>query len=417
MIFAVPQIMLFIFFLLCSACFSAAETSLFSLNKIHMGRIKREGQKQGEKVLFLLRSPQRLLSTILLGNTLVNIAATSVFTAFLVYYAGRKWGGLASLLVMPAILLVLGEITPKLIAVRNPKIVSEKLSGLIKGFMAATKPIRYVVDLITGFYLNIFGIKKARQDMVITESEFASLIDMSEKKGLVEEDEKEMITNLIDCSDIDVGEILTPRVDMVSLDIQFSRQEVMNIIEEEKYKHYPVHRETVDNVIGVVQAKMIFLNPEKELHDMISPPYFVPETKKIDELLKEMQAREQHVALVVDEHGGIEGIVSIIDIVEEIIGYLHDEYDRAEELIKTVDEENVVVKGSLRIEHANEYLDAGLPEDDEDFDTLAGFLLKKMGKIPRKGESIEHRGRLYVIKRASRRRIVSVMIKAKDKRN
>ncbi|MCH7590146.1 HlyC/CorC family transporter [PVC group bacterium] len=410
MIYVGIEIALFAIFLVLSACFSGTETALFSLNKIQLGRLRRKKDKINKRVISLLESPQKLLSTILLGNTLFNVCATAIFTTLLVSLIGVPWGGVVSMIVMPCLLLFFGEITPKMFAIRYPVLGAQKFSIMIEGFMKLTAPFQNIIEKFISFVLRIFGIKKFQQDLALTEDEFVSLVDISEKKGIVEEDEREMITNWIDCSDIDVKEIMTPRVEMVAFDVNTPRAQVKKEIKLQRYKHYPVYRDKVDNIIGVIQVKEWFFNPDKDLIDLVRPGLFVPDTKKIDELICEMQRDKQHVALVVDEHGGIDGIVSIIDIVEEITGDIPDEYDVPDQLIKKIESDRMIVKGNLRVADANEILELNLPQDDEDYDTVAGFLLKQMGKIPKKGEKTEYKNLRFTIRRATRLKIVSVLI-------
>ncbi|GAB4277959.1 MAG: hemolysin family protein [Candidatus Rifleibacteriota bacterium] len=393
--------LLFIGLLGLSAFFSATETAFFALSPLRLKKLESEGDEKATEILKVLGNKQKMLMTLLLGNTMVNVVATAMATKILIDYLPKSpiaefVGGSVSMgvaiasFLMTVILLVFGEITPKTIAIY----------GAYGYSRFAVKPLRLAIFLFTPFtallMLIISKVFPKYSDWnnhlgsSTTMDEIDSYFTLGEEAGIIERDEKEMISSVFEFGDTLVREVMVPRPDIISMPINIGFEDLLRFIREDGHSRFPVYDGSLDRVVGILYVKDILMKLDDirasyDLFKLLRAPFFVPETKKLDDLLSEFQKRKQHMALVVDEYGGISGLVTIEDLLEEIVGEIVDEYDLEEQAPLTRLEENVYsVDARYSISDFEEEL--GLKLDYEDSETVGGFVLEKLGRIPQKGE-------------------------------
>ena len=401
---------LFAILLLFSAFFSGSETAFLSLGKIKLKQIEGMGTPPARRVVSLLADPHRLLVTILVGNTLVNIAASAILADIFYNMFGEK-GVPISIISMTVIVLVCGEVTPKMFALANAQAVSFMASMPLKFFEKLFAPLRFILTKAAYSLVRALGLKITSEGVKITEQEIRSLVSIGKKKGIVKKKEKDMIEGILEFKELNAADIMTPRIDMVALDLTEERGELTRKIKEGQYSRLPVYVHTIDNIVGVIHAKDFLLNPQTPVKDMVKQPYFAPESMKIDDLLQELQRSHIHIAVVTDEYGVTSGLVTIEDILEEIVGEIRDELDLETPEIQKVDQKSYEVSGQAHIDEVNEVI--GLSIDTEEVDTIGGYVILAMGKIPQAGDKIEVNGFIVTVEDVSKNRITSLTIERK----
>jgi putative hemolysin len=411
------NILLFVFFILCSAFFSASETAIFSLTSIKIKRLS-EKYAKGKILSLLMKRPTRLLSAIVFGNLLVNIAFTSFSTAFFVKALGKS-GLLVSIILSGTVILFLGEIFPKTFAIYAAERFSLAAIPILRGFSGFFSPLIIFIEKVVN-YFSSFIIRKPYR-MTLSDEEFRAALLLSKNDGQISEVEEEMIGSVLEFKETQASEILTARIDLKGIDAKFSKEEVLTHIQEHKHSKFPVYEGSLDNIIGIIYAKDIFLNPDDEIVSFLHNPLFVPESKKIDDILKLFVETNERIAIVLDEYGGTAGLITFEDIVEEIFGEIYDEFESPQEPVEQISQHVWKVLGKTAIKTFNAELDLDIPEDE---DTIAGFLLSKIERIPRVGESFSFEIKSSVnllkqtvhfsIERASARRIVSMIVTVKE---
>ena len=385
------QIGLLVVLLLGSGFFSASETSLMSLSKIRIRYMEDEGVKGAKLVGSLIEKSSDLLSSILVGNNIVNIAATSVSTSLFINIFGD--GGVAiATAVMTVLVLVFGEITPKTIAANSPEKVAVVVSKPISIIMKITKPIVWVFNLLTGIIFKIMGIDNDGVKPFITEEELKAMVNVSHEEGVLEMEEREIINNVFQFGDMQAKEAMIQRLDMVAIDIEDSYDEIIELFKSEKLSRLPVYQESIDDIVGILNIKdIIFLSDEEienfDIKDYVREAFFTYEFKKITQLLEEMKKEKTQMAIVVDEYGGTAGLLTIEDLVEVIVGDIDDEYDEEEEEIVKINDNEYLVEGSTKISDVNEQL--GINLESEEFDSIGGFIIGYLKRIPEENEIIE----------------------------
>jgi putative hemolysin len=381
--------LLLLFLILLSAFFSAAETSFISLGKYHYRKLLEIDKKKGEKLSFWFENPEKVLITTLVGNNFVNIMA-SVLAATISYNYFHKI--IPSLIagVMAFIILIFGEIIPKSIAKKHSEKVALFSAYPLKIFSIIFYPFVKLLLFISNLFLMIFREKIETIIPVLTEEDVKAMITAGEEEGVIEEEEKEMIHSIFELGDKMVKEIMTPRVNIIATEENTPIEEIVKIISSHGYSRIPVYRENIDKIIGIVYIKDIISRQTTEnwqnlkAKDIMRNVYFIPETKKIIELLRELQMLKLQMAIVIDEYGGTAGLVTMEDLIEEIVGEISDEFKKDEkEYIKIMDGK-YLLKGNMEIEKVEELTGMEIP--DIDVETIAGFVLSHFGRIPNKGE-------------------------------
>jgi putative hemolysin len=377
------------------------------MGKIRMKRLEVIGSPGSKRVLKLLADPHKLLITILVGNTIVNIAATSVMADFMYVFFGEAGIGL-SIAVMTAVLLVVGEVTPKMFALKNPVTLAFFASIPLAFFEKLFAPARVVLEVVSKFIVKGMGIKIHTERQKVTDVEIKSLFSMGRKRGVVKEKEKDMVDSVLSFKTSDAADIMTPRIDLVAIDLGGTREEIVKDIKENKFSRYPVYIHTIDNMVGLIHAKDVLLSESTPVRDLVRKPLFVPESMKIDDLLHELRSKHKHMAVVTDEYGVTSGIVTIEDILEEIVGEIRDELDEEKPKIRMIDQKTYEVNGQAHIDEVNDELDMGI--ETEEVDTIGGYVILKLGKIPSAGAVLQIEGFNIEVMDVSKNRITMLEI-------
>ncbi|MBE3090910.1 MAG: HlyC/CorC family transporter [Candidatus Atribacteria bacterium] len=404
-------------FILLSAFFSSAETALFSLNKLQLKKIQKEEENNWrvKSIIRLLDDPQRTLISILIGNMFVNITASSLATYLAIKLIGDIGIGIASGIMIFTI-LVFGEIVPKSLAVVNAENISKRVARPIEIISIGLFPLIKVFKAVIIVLYYFIGKKSTREKKEITEEDLITLIDAGKDEGVIEEEENEMIRNIFDFSDTMVKEVMIPRVDMVCISSDTQLGSILKTINKMGHSRIPVYEDTIDNIIGILYAKDLlgiyqqwYISKEKfDLKGIIREAYFVPENKKIDELLDIFQKDRIQIAIAIDEYGGTAGLITMEDVVEEVVGEIIDEYDKEIKLFEMIGDNTVITDAIINIEKINEILNIEIPENG--FETLGGFIYDLLGRVPKKNEKIRYQNCQIIIEQVVKNRIRRVKI-------
>ena len=364
-----------------------------------------------KRVVKLLGDPHKLLITILVGNTLVNIAASSVIAEFFYSSFGEKGIGV-SIIAVTAIVLVFGEVTPKMFALANAAKVSFFACFPLSVLEWVFAPIRLVLTGISNSIVKTLGLKVHSEQPGITEEEIRSLLSISKKKGIVKKKEKDMIDGILEFKELNAADIMTPRIDVEALDLTAERDVIVEAIKESQFSRYPAYVHTLDNIVGIVHSKDFLLGDEStSVKDLVEGPFFAPESMKIDDLLQELQKRHMHMAVVTDEYGVTSGVVTIEDILEEIVGEIRDEFDFEVPNIRMIDQKSFEVSGQTHIDEVNEKI--GLSIETDEVDTIGGYVILVLGKIPKAGDMVEAGEFEIKVEDVSKNRITKLTIEKK----
>jgi len=404
-------------FIILSAFFSGTETALFSLNKLQLKKMqkKEENNWRVKSISRLLDDPQRTLISILIGNMFVNISTSSLATYLAIKLFGNIGVGIASG-IMIFIILVFGEIVPKSLAVANAEGISKKVARPIEIISIGLLPLIRFFKMIVNIMYYFFGKKSTKEKKEITEEDLITLIEVGKDEGVIEEEEKKMIRNIFEFGDTMVKEVMIPRVDMDCIPSDTKLNSILKLIKKMGHSRIPVYEETVDNIIGILYAKDLlgiyekwYTSKEKfDLKQVARKAYFVPENKKIDDLLDIFQRDKIQIAIAIDEYGGTAGLVTMEDVVEEVVGEIIDEYDKEIKLFEITEDNTLIADGNINIEKINHILNIEIPEND--FETLGGFIFDLLGRVPKKGEKIKYQNFQMVIERVIKNRIRRVKI-------
>lgn len=374
-----------------SAFFSACETAYSSANKIKLKNMASIGDKKAEKVLQISDNYTKLLSTILIGNNVVNIAAASIFTVICLKIFGEVDGPAYSTLISTLIVLVFGEVLPKTIAKMIPERFAIIVTPIMSLLVAILTPITWLFELLEKIVIKLFGVD---YDDSISSEELLTMVEEAHDDGELNEQEADLVTNAIEFNDLDVRDILTPRVDMISLSIDTKPEDIEKLFRENNYSRLPVYENTIDNIVGILHDKDFYYAyyksyDELEISKIMKDVLFTSPHVKISSLLRELQKEKCHMAIVIDEYGGTEGIITMEDILEELVGEIYDEHDEVEESIRKVSDNDYIVKGDLEIKDLFEVFELKLPED-YDFVTTSGWVIHNLDKMADKGDTFTY---------------------------
>ena len=371
-----------------------------------------ENVKNADKVNGLLEKPSRLLASILVGNNLVNTAASSILTALVAKYVAGGTGILVATISMTIMILIFGEITPKNIAANNSEGVSLKLAGPLRLVIAILAPIATATMFIINGVLRLFGVKADNAQPFITQEELKTMVTVSHEEGVLEGGEKKMIDAVFEFGDAQAKDAMTPRTDMIAIEDDYTLEQVLEAFREDQFSRMPVYRETPDDIIGVLYVKDLLLAGVSEenfnLEELMREPYYTYEFKRIGDLFEDMRNKQIPIAIVLDEYGGTAGIITMEDLVEEIVGDIADEYDIQETEIEVVKEDEYIVDGGARIDLVNEMI--GTRIESEDFDSIGGFILGELGGLPEVGEVLEVDGVTFKVEEVDKNRIEELRI-------
>ncbi|MBU7029473.1 MAG: HlyC/CorC family transporter [Theionarchaea archaeon] len=392
--------------LLFSAFFSSSETAFLSCRKVHIRHLMKEGNKKAELIHKMMEEPDKIVAAIVIGNNIVNIAASAIATSVAIGIFDSRGIGVA-IGVMTFLILIVGEITPKGFAVKNAEKLILAFARPLYYTTRGLSPVATGMTAITKGFIRLTGGRLDRNPF-FTEEEFKTLLTMAEEEGSLEEDERERMYKVFEFSDTVANQVMTPRTDMVCLDMNASLEEARDVVVKSGYSRIPAYDENVDHITGILYAKDLlqYFDDTHDLQDVLREPYFIPETKKVDELLKEMQKSKVHLAIVVDEYGGTAGIVTIEDLLEEIVGEIFDEYDVTKIHVRIIDEHTAIIDGKVSIDEVNELLMIEIPENG--FETIGGFMLDQFGRIPTEGEKVSFDGVDFIVFKTDGVRIMKV---------
>ncbi len=391
------QIIVLVILLMLSAFFSSAETALTTVNKIRMRSLADEGNKRAKLVLSLTEDSSKLLSAILIGNNIVNLSASALTTTIAYELAANITGPVAAYAVAIAtgiitvLILIFGEITPKTIAT----IHAEKLSLLyaypIHFIKVVVTPVSIIINMLAHVMFFIFRVDPNAKPQTITEDELRTIVDVSHESGVLEEEEREMIKNVFDLGDAKAKDVMVPRVNVVFANVESTYNELINIFREHKFTRLPVYEGMTDNVIGTINMKDLLLydnTKEFRIREFLREAYFTYEHKNISELLVEMREASYNIAIVLDEYGETAGLITLEDILEEIVGEIHDEYDEYEEdeLLERINDFEYILEGSISLDDLDDRLDLKLESDE--YDSLGGFIIEHLDRHPEVGDEI-----------------------------
>lgn len=408
----VIQLVILVVLLVLSAFFSSAETALTTLSNVKVRAMVDENpSKRVLKLQKILDSRSKLISAILIGNNVVNISASSLMTSLVI----RLWGNAAVGIgtgVLTLLVLILGEIVPKTWAMCNNEKLSLAYAGVIYLLMQILTPIIFIIDKISGLFLNFLHIDSSSRVMM-TETELKTYVDVSHEDGVIEQEEKKLIYNVFEFGDSVAKDIMIPRIDMTTIDVNASYEELLSLFRESMYSRIPVYENEIDNIIGIVIVKDFLLVENKEhfkIRDILREGYYTYEYKKTADLLLEMRLLTTNVALVLNEYGATVGMITVEDLLEEIVGEIRDEYDADEaELLKKIAENIYEVGGSLKLDDINDVLETKF--DSEDYDSIGGIMIELLDRFPTEGESVVTAdGITLTAKKVDNNRIETVVI-------
>ena len=421
------QLIILVILILLNAYFAASEIAFISLNDAKIEKQAKEGNKKAKQIEKMLKEPSKFLATIQIGITLAGFLSSAfasetfadmlapVLNSWIPAVSIGIWKSI-SIIIITIILsfftLVFGELVPKRLAMKHYEKISFATIGVIRAISIITAPFVKLLTVVTNAISRIFGVGENEEETV-TEEEIKMMVNQGEEKGTIEESEKELINNVFEFNDITVSEIMRHRKDIFAVDMRISNEELLDELSQEEYRYsrIPVYEETIDEIKGILYVKDILKNIKKKnfkVKNLIKEAYFVSQNRLINEVFKELQKNKMQIAIVVDEYGGTAGLVTMEDILEELVGDIYDEYDEEEKEYEKIDENTYILSGSLPIYDVNKLLDAGIPEGD--YDTLSGFLQEELGRIPEDEEKpvIETEKVTYKIEEYEDKRILKV---------
>jgi len=413
------EIILIVVSLIVSAFFSSSETALTSLSKIKVAQIVKGGSKNAKYFNLWMKHPNKMLNTILIGNNVANI-----FASVLAGSLANKLSGSSQIAITTAVMTILilffGEITPKTFAKHNSEVISAFFIRPLVLLYYLFYPFTYIINIFVKVVIRIMGGKIDKEQPLITEDEIEFMINIGEEEGILEDETKEMMHNIMDIKDISVKEIMVPRTEMVAVSMDSTIDDVLKVIEEYEYSRIPVYEKDLDHIAGILYVKDLIMyakeglkNLNIDLKNMIKEPFFVPETKNIYDLFKEFQSKRVHLAIVIDEYGGVAGIATMEDILEEIVGEIRDEYDSAEEdEFVEVNENTFIVDAGMDLDDFCEKLGIEKTEDMEEYETVGGLIYDLADKIPSEGEELDFGDKFRIkVAKTEGNKIVKVEVK------
>jgi len=402
--------------ILLSGFFSASETALTSFKTTDLEDIEKSNKKTAHLLKKWLKSPNEILTGMLLGNNIVNILGSSIATALAINIMGNSPRSLAIVTgIMTVLILIFGEITPKIMAKNNSKGFSKLVIGPMYYFGLLMKPIVKILMWTSMLIGRILGVEVKTENIMFTEEDLISFVNVGEAEGIIEEEEKEMIHSIVGLGETNAKEIMTPRTSMFAVEGNKTLDDIWEEMIEAGFSRIPVYEETIDNIIGVLYTKDVLNylkahSTDTQVKELVREAYYVPETKSIIEILQEFKSKKVHIALVLDEYGGIGGVLTIEDLLEEIVGEIRDEFDNEEEeSIKEIDDNRYEVDAMLDIETINKSLNIDLPIS-EDYESLGGLIMSELGKIPAIGDIVDFQDVKLVVVEVEKMRVSKVEI-------
>ncbi len=398
------QILVLILLIALNAYFAATEIAFITLNDAKVEKQAKEGNKKAKQILKMIKAPSKFLATIQIGITLAGFLssafASNTFADILAPALNnlipalkiQTWHSISIVLItviLSFFTLVFGELVPKRLAMKYYEKIAYNTIGIIKTISILTAPFVKLLTVSTNFISKIFGVSENEED-IVTEEEIKMMVDEGEEKGTIEEEEREMINNVFEFNDTVASEIMTHRTDIFAIDVTSDIVEELNELDEYKYSRIPVYEETIDNIIGVLYVKDLLkafaTKKQVKIKSLVREAYFVPESKPINEIFKDLQMNKKHMAIVIDEYGGTAGLITMEDILEELVGNIFDEYDDEKDDYQKIDENTYLISGGVSLHELKKILNVDIP--DGDYDTLSGYLLELLGKLPEESDTV-----------------------------
>lgn len=400
------QILIVIGLLALSAFFSSSETAMMAVNKIRVRNLADAGLSSAQTLMKVLDNQPKMLSAILIGNNIVNISASSLATILVTRAFGDMYVGVGTG-ILTLLVLIFGEITPKTSATLYSETMALRFAKPIYMIMQVLTPVIFIVDKLSQGVLRLLHVDSNKKQDAITEDELRTIVEVSHEEGVIESDEKKMIYNVFDFGDSVAKDIMVPRIDMTFIDVDATFSEVIEVFREVKYTRYPVYEETTDNVIGIINIKDLLLTENQKkfcIRDYLREPLYTYEFKKTAELMVELRKTQNNIAIVLDEYGATAGLITLEDMLEEIVGEIRDEYDEDEEdLIRRIGPREYVVEAAMKLDDLNDQL--GLDLESEDYDSIGGFIIGLLDHLPEEGEEVTHKTLRFVVDKVDRNRI------------
>lgn len=408
------QLVILVALLSASAFFSSAETALMTSNKLKIRNLAESGDKRAGKVLDITANTDKMLSAILIGNNIVNLSASSLSTTLTLKIFGSSLVAIATG-ILTFLILVFGEITPKNVASKNAEDMALKYIGIISALIVILTPVIYIVNKVAGIVISIFN-KNNDDNATVTEDELRAMVEVSHEDGVIEKEEKKMIVNVVDFGDTVAGDIMVPRVDMVMVDVNASYDEIFEVFKEDRYTRIPVYEDSPDNVIGILNVKDFLLIEDKKnfaIKEYLRETLYTYEYKKTSSLMMDMRKTGANIVIVLDEYGITVGLITLEDMLEEIVGEIRDEFDADEdEGITKLSENEYLIDGSTNLDDINERI--GLELSSEEYESVGGIIMEKLGRIPVEGEVVAFDNIVLTVKKMDHARIEKVGLKLKQ---
>ncbi len=409
------QAMTLVILLVLSAFFSSAETALTTVNKMRIRTLAEGGNRKAITVTKIIENPSKMLSAILVGNNIVNLSASALATTLTLEVFGSQLVGVATG-VLTMLILVFGEITPKTLATIYSEKISLAYSGIIYFLMNILTPIIFVVNKLSLLFLLLMRIDPKKKQDSMTEDELRTIVEVSHEEGVIESEEKKMINNVFDFGDVLAKDIMIPRIDMIMVDVNVTYEELIEVYREEKFTRIPVYEESADNVIGIINMKDLLLidkGQEFSVRNLLREPLFTFEFKKTTELMVEMRQTFNNIVIVLDEYGAPAGLITLEDMLEEIVGEIRDEYDEDEEdEVKQVAPGEYIIEGALKLDDLNEILELNLESDG--YDSIGGLIIERLEHLPEQGEEVVYENVRLVVENTEKNRIDKVRVFIQD---
>lgn len=408
------QLIIILILLALSAFFSSSETALTTVSKLKLRTLADDGSKRAKKVLTVIENPGKLLSTILIGNNIVNISASSLTTTLCTELFGNKFLGLATGL-LTILVLIFGEITPKTLATQYSTQFSMFVVYPIWILMILLTPAVWLLNIITGFIYKILRVDTSSTGNLMTESELRTMVNVSHEEGVIENEERFMISNVVDFGDALTKNIMIPRADIVCADVNSTYNELVKLFMEEAYSRIPIYEESRDNIIGILHLKDLFFYSESNnkrnfnLRKILRKPVYAYEYQKTSQIFNDMKTASTTMLIVLDEYGITSGIITMEDLIEEIVGEIRDEYDDDEnDFIKQLSENSYDIDASIKLDDLNDALNITLSSDD--YDSLAGYVIQLMDKLPNEGEEVSDKNLHFKVTKVTKNRIERIIL-------
>lgn len=410
------QFLILIILICLSAFFSSAETSMTTVNKIRIQALAEQGDKKALTLLNVIEDSGKLLSTILIGNNIVNISASSLATTLTMLLFGNAAVSISTGIIT-LLVLIFGEITPKTLATVHAEKMALSYAKVIRILMFILTPVIFIINKLAQGVLTLMRIDANAKGNTITEHELRTLVNVGHEEGVIESEERQMIYNVFDFGDSQAEDVMIPRIDVTFADVNSSYEDLVGLFRDEKHTRFPVFEDTTDNIIGIVNVKDLLLTSKEDfsVRKILREAYFTYEYKRTSELLMEMKENSVTFAVVLDEYGATSGIVTLEDLIEEIVGDIHDEYDsEEEELREIIPNREYIALGSARLDDLDEILHLNIASDD--YDSIGGYIIEQLDRFPAAGESVTTDGGVrLVVDKAERNRIETVHIYLPEK--